>query len=121
MSEVRTIPWDSIADWFAMHEQTIRDVMKFEGLRGAVNEVLRLAPDQPELVALRGELAECKQDYRELSTENDRLLDVSCSAEQRNSELLQLAEIAKEWDGSWLPSDFHRRLEALIAAKGIIR
>lgn len=55
MSEVRTIPWESISEWFAKHEQTIRDVMKFEGLRGAVNEVLRLAPDQPELAALREE------------------------------------------------------------------
>ena len=46
---------------------------------------------------------------QKLASTQQRLAD----AERRNSELLQLAEIAKEWDGSWLPSDFHRRLEAL--------
>ena len=40
----QTIPWETIADWYKEHEQVVRDVMKFEGLRGAVNEVIRLAP-----------------------------------------------------------------------------
>lgn len=48
----RTIPWETIKDWFAQHEQTLRDVGRFEGLRGVVNEVLRLAPHAPEVAEL---------------------------------------------------------------------
>ena len=118
MSEVRTVPWESIADWFAKHEQAIRDVMKFEGLRGAVNEVLRLAPDQPELAALQEELAQSEirsvgksklidslSSRLERSTEKcaslvDRNARLKCQrngtrlkldeAERRNAELLEL-------------------------------
>lgn len=111
----RTIPWETIADWFAENEQHIRDVMKFEGLRGAVNEVLRIAPDQPELSALREELAACKsiscmlesrewaehvgkgpisemlehavtEMHNELSETQEKLT----AAEQRNAELVEL-------------------------------
>lgn len=81
MSEVRTIPWETISGWFTKNEQQIRDVMKFEGLRGAVNEVLRLAPDQPEVDAqrlradtaeaenklLRHQLAACAKELRKAS------------------------------------------------------
>jgi hypothetical protein len=40
--------------------------------------------------ALRKDLAESKQDYRELSVENDHLLDRASAFEQRNSELVGL-------------------------------
>ena len=53
----RTIPWETIADWYAKNEHTFRDVMKFEGLRGVVNEALRLAPDQPEIEKLKSDIA----------------------------------------------------------------
>lgn len=44
--------------------------------------------------ALRNDLAESKQDYRELSVENDRLLDLACTFEQRNSELVELLKVS---------------------------
>lgn len=95
----RTIPWETIADWFAENEQQIRDVMKFEGLRGAVNEVLRIAPDQPELSVLREELAERKRKHlrscqlaigkSQLAKELQQRLT---AAEQRNAAMAELLD-----------------------------
>jgi len=109
MSDVRTIPWETIADWYAENEQAIRDVLKFEGLRGAVNEVLRLAPEQPEIAALREDLAESgKADHLRaritfLTTEvharageRDDLQQRLAAAERRNAECMALlAETSK--------------------------
>ncbi len=81
--KARTVPWESIADWYKEHEQAIRDIMKFEGLRGIVNEVLRLAPEQPEIATLREELVNSHQ--REA-----KLQDMVTAAEQRNADLVNL-------------------------------
>lgn len=81
----RTIPWETIADWYKENEQVIRDVMKFEGLRGAVNEVLRIAPEQPELAALREELAELEDQFDTLEHSNITLNLKLSAAEQRNA------------------------------------
>ena len=103
----RTIPWETIADWYKENEQVIRDVMKFEGLRGAVNEVLRLAPDQPELAALREELAAEKTGaqgiYQQLEIcqkQRDNLQQRLTAAEQRNvtlgDALLKIIEMNRQ-------------------------
>lgn len=104
MSEARTIPWETISEWFAKNEQTIRDVMKFEGLRGAVNEILRIAPDQPELDAqrLRADTAEAElKELRVLSADQglnlkrvkrefDSMKSRAAAAEQRTAEMLEI-------------------------------
>lgn len=46
--------------------------------------------------ALRKDLVESKQDYRELSVENDSLLDRACAFEQCNSDLVELLSAVKE-------------------------
>ena len=92
--KARTIPWESIADWYKENEQVIRDVMKFEGLRGAVNEVLRIAPEQPELAALREELARVKgisDNYYSLLVDANQSLAV---AERRNADTIAKLELA---------------------------
>lgn len=76
----RTIPWETIADWYTENEQAIRDVMKFEGLRGAVNEVLRIAPEQPELAELQASIAR-------LTAEVEHWRDRSNTWKSRVSEL----------------------------------
>lgn len=88
MSNARTIPWETIEDWYKENEQVIRDVMKFEGLRGAVNEILRLAPEQPEIAALREDLA-AKHEVALTAIRNGEEIKQRLSdAERRNSELL---------------------------------
>lgn len=95
--KARTIPWESIADWYKENEQVIRDVMKFEGLRGAVNEVLRIAPEQPELAALREELAEEQLSCAALASGANLLHQRLAAAEQRNADLTQALERGKLW------------------------
>ena len=110
MSNARTIPWETIADWYAKNEQAFRDVMKFEGLRGAVNEVLRLAPEQPELAALREELAEwkarCGRRVADMGILSNDKLDMQLrltAAEQRNA-------LPEDW-ADQLFAEMERRFE----------
>lgn len=123
----RTIPWESIADWYKENEQAIRDVMKFEGLRGAVNEVLRIAPEQPEVSALRESLdrldalLSCMSGHvlayklsrqRLLSRARARellIFDMQqrlTAIEQRNAELV---ELLLELDDNWNSHDGRER------------
>ena len=94
MSETRTIEWASVAGWVSENEQQIRDVMKFEGLKGAMVEVLRLAPDQPELAALREELAELEEEFDTLEHSNITLKQRLAEAERRNA---VYAELLNGW------------------------
>ena len=97
MSKTRTVEWASVAGWAAENEQQIRDVMKFEGLKGAMVEVLRLAPDQPELAALREDLLELEGECDTLEHANVTLKLSLADAERRNAELTDLIEKAHTW------------------------
>lgn len=128
MSDVRTIPWESISGWYAENEQAIRDVMKFEGLRGAVNEVLRLAPEQPEIAALREELANVRAIAGDVAGNSKRmrgefkesraiLQQRLAAAEQRNAELVELLRDSyptMSCYNSALKSDVRDRIEAAL-------
>ncbi|MNP05138.1 hypothetical protein D3C76_970830 [compost metagenome] len=129
MRKTRTIEWASVAGWATENEQQIRDVMKFEGLKGAMVEVLRLAPDQHELAALREELAACEsqksswaQRAKTLGSQADdlagRLTNTEqrlADAEQRNAELTKAisdaeyrADQGKVWNGmGWTYTGLH--------------
>lgn len=130
----RTIPWESIADWYKENEQAIRDVMKFEGLRGAVNEVLRIAPEQPEVSALRESLdrldalLSCMSGHvlayklsrqRLLSRARARellIFDMQqrlTAIEQRNAELIELLRMA--WGNDDIAAVDCRRIDAACA------
>lgn len=106
MSKTRTIEWASVAGWVSENEQQIRDVMKFEGLKGAMVEVLRLAPDQPELAALREELATangCLEEWRRSKLgstllENTNLQQRLADAERRNAGVRSVLERMLEDD-----------------------
>lgn len=113
MSNARTIPWETIADWFAKNEQAIRDVMKFEGLRGAVNEVLRIAPEQPELAALREELAETQQISQQEELRANEYATQLVAAEQRNAELVELLSLVRK-DGGFLNRENWDRIDAAL-------
>ncbi len=113
--KARTIPWESIADWYKENEQVIRDVMKFEGLRGAVNEVLRLAPDQPELAALREELDKANKSadtylaaWEKCAEFRDASEAKLTAAEQRNAELFDRAKELTIWmHAEWGNTEIH--------------
>lgn len=73
MNNARTIKWENVAGWVAENEQQIRDVMKFEGLKGAMVEVLRLAPDQPELASLREDNNSLSERFESVCSVRDAL------------------------------------------------
>jgi hypothetical protein len=73
--------------------------------------------------ALRKDLAESKQDYRELSVENDNLLDRACAFEQRNSDLVGLLRELYKFPlehacatGSWPAQELCERIDTALEA-----
>lgn len=102
MDKARTITWESVADWFVKNEQALLDAAKFEGFRGAVVEVLRLAPEQPALAALREELAKKDgRNFTQIVKDNALLQQRLTAAEQRNATmsgaLLKIIEMNRQY------------------------
>jgi len=123
MSKARTIEWASVAAWWAEHEQQLRDVFKFEGLKGTAVEVLRLAPDQPELAALREELAAVVMNLKfaeegslSFAEEADLLQQRLADAERRNAELVELLREVVELPGarSFRPRALWSKVDAAL-------
>jgi hypothetical protein len=108
-------------------------------------ETIQYTQEQPALIALREEnrilrerlkvelawsvtchllsteLTQIRQDYRDLSVENDHLLDLASGFEQRNSELVELLGEVKEsptvLELGVVPKGWFSRRDAALAAK----
>ena len=120
---MKDLKWQDIAAWFVVNEQTLKDVGRFEGVKGVALEVLRLAPQNDELAALREELAQSrilaadqglnlKRVKREFDKSQQRLAD----AERRNSEYVALLSECSEVVSRVHHFGLKRKLEVAVGA-----